>query len=170
MPSTRPVQVETSTTSAELWQVVRTAPLSRGDLDHFEQTYQNDIDPWNFTESPYVLRRFDITMASLPRLRYRRCFEPGCSIESLTIVIVNFVCPRGPRSRSSFRSSLRWGLRCVRWCSLVYGFGIGQTSPNRARRSRHVVSNSSKTRADAVRFACDRVLRYPTQRRTLNAH
>ena len=56
----------------------------RVDLDHFEQTYQNNIDPWNFTESPYELRRFDITMASLPRLRYRRCFEPGCSIGSLT--------------------------------------------------------------------------------------
>jgi trans-aconitate methyltransferase len=32
----------------------------------------------------YERRKYEITIASLPRERYHRCFEPGCSIGELT--------------------------------------------------------------------------------------
>ena len=56
----------------------------RVDLESFEQLYQGAPDPWQFTSSPYEQRKYDITVDSLPRRDYRRCFEPGCSIGALT--------------------------------------------------------------------------------------
>ncbi len=56
----------------------------RVDLDAFEQRYLEDADPWGFTSSSYERRKYTITVASLPAVRYRRCFEPGCSIGVLT--------------------------------------------------------------------------------------
>jgi hypothetical protein len=50
----------------------------------FEQRYRRDPDPWQFATSPYEQRRYDITLASLPRQRYERAFEPGCSVGALT--------------------------------------------------------------------------------------
>jgi SAM-dependent methyltransferase len=56
----------------------------RVDLGQFERSYQADADPWDFETSPYEQHKYDVTIASLPRRRYRRCFEPGCSIGALT--------------------------------------------------------------------------------------
>jgi SAM-dependent methyltransferase len=56
----------------------------RVDVEQFESLYQRDSDPWDFASSPYEQRKYDVTIASLPRSFYRRCFEPGCSIGSLT--------------------------------------------------------------------------------------
>jgi SAM-dependent methyltransferase len=53
-------------------------------VDDFEQRYAADPDPWRFASSPYEQRRYDVTVACLPRRRFRRCFEPGCSIGELT--------------------------------------------------------------------------------------
>ena len=50
----------------------------------FEARYRNDPDPWHFARSPYEQRRYRRTLAALPRARYRRAFEPGCSIGVLT--------------------------------------------------------------------------------------
>jgi trans-aconitate methyltransferase len=52
--------------------------------ESFEATYRTDVDPWRFASSPYEHRRYDLTVASLLRRRYRRAFEPGCSIGELT--------------------------------------------------------------------------------------
>lgn len=52
--------------------------------DRFEAAYQSDEDPWDFTTSPYEQRRYELTVATLPRSRYQRAFEPGCSIGELT--------------------------------------------------------------------------------------
>jgi SAM-dependent methyltransferase len=41
-------------------------------------------DPWSFETSPYEQEKYDRTIAALPRPRYRRAFEPGCSIGVLT--------------------------------------------------------------------------------------
>ena len=41
-------------------------------------------DPWDFESSPYEQRKYDVTIASLPRFRYRSAYEPGCSIGVLT--------------------------------------------------------------------------------------
>jgi SAM-dependent methyltransferase len=56
----------------------------RVDLDQFEDVYSRNRDPWSFATSGYEQRKYDLTVASLPRRRYRRCFEPGCSIGELT--------------------------------------------------------------------------------------
>lgn len=56
----------------------------RVDLDHFEQMYTSAEDPWNFAADHEEQRKYAITVASLPLARYRRCFEPGCSIGALT--------------------------------------------------------------------------------------
>lgn len=58
--------------------------MNRVDVDEFEQRYAQDEDPWGFASLHYEQRKYAITMASLPRARYRRCFEPGCSIGVLT--------------------------------------------------------------------------------------
>jgi SAM-dependent methyltransferase len=52
--------------------------------DYFDEMYEGDADPWGFESSPYEHRKYAVTMASLPRLRYGSVFEPGCSIGVLT--------------------------------------------------------------------------------------
>lgn len=53
-------------------------------IDDFEQRYRSDPDPWRFATSEYEQRRYDITVACLPRARYGRAFEPGCAIGELS--------------------------------------------------------------------------------------
>jgi len=53
--------------------------------DAFEARYRLDDDPWRFATSEYEQRRFDITVACLPRRRFRRAFEPACAGGDLTI-------------------------------------------------------------------------------------
>ena len=50
----------------------------------FERRYREDPDPWRFASSPYEQRRYDVTVACLPHPRYRRAFEPGCSVGELS--------------------------------------------------------------------------------------
>lgn len=50
----------------------------------FEPMYRGDPDPWSFRSSWYERRRYEATIALLPAERYRRAFEPGCSIGELT--------------------------------------------------------------------------------------
>jgi len=52
--------------------------------DYFEEIYSGDDDPWKFASSWYERRKYDLTLAALPRQRYRRAFEPGCSIGVLS--------------------------------------------------------------------------------------
>jgi SAM-dependent methyltransferase len=51
---------------------------------YFDAMYDGDADPWDFETSAYEQRKYALTMASLPRLRYESVFEPGCSIGVLT--------------------------------------------------------------------------------------
>jgi hypothetical protein len=46
--------------------------------------YAGDDDPWGFATRWYERRKYDITLASLPRPRYRAGYEPGCSIGVLS--------------------------------------------------------------------------------------
>ncbi len=46
--------------------------------------YAVDPDPWGFTSRWYERRKYALTLASLPRARYRHVFEPGCSIGVLS--------------------------------------------------------------------------------------
>jgi SAM-dependent methyltransferase len=54
------------------------------DPAYFETMYAESADPWGFGERWYERRKYAITLAALPRPRYRRAFEPGCSIGVLT--------------------------------------------------------------------------------------
>lgn len=52
--------------------------------DYFEGIYADGPDPWGFETSEYERRKYDLTLAALPRRRYARALEPGCSIGVLT--------------------------------------------------------------------------------------
>ena len=51
---------------------------------YFDDMYAESPDPWGFRTRWYEERKFALTMAALPRRRYRRVFEPGCSVGMLT--------------------------------------------------------------------------------------
>jgi hypothetical protein len=52
--------------------------------DYFDRMYADSQDPWDFAGRWYEQRKRALTMASLPRARFRRAFEPGCSIGQLS--------------------------------------------------------------------------------------
>ncbi len=52
--------------------------------DYFDRMYAGADDPWELATRWYEQRKYSITMALLPRRRYRHAFEPGCSIGTLT--------------------------------------------------------------------------------------
>lgn len=61
------------------------APIaSRG---YFEEIHDGSPDPFGLLERWYELRKRAISSALLARPRYRRCFEPGCSIGAFTAVL-----------------------------------------------------------------------------------
>ncbi|MGD0243649.1 MAG: SAM-dependent methyltransferase [Streptosporangiaceae bacterium] len=47
---------------------------------YFDGMYAAAADPWGFEERWYERRKYAISLAMLPRERYRAAFEPGCSI------------------------------------------------------------------------------------------
>ena len=51
---------------------------------YFDELYARTPDPWSLATRSYEARKYAITLASLPRARYRRIFEPGCSVGVLT--------------------------------------------------------------------------------------
>ena len=55
--------------------------------DHFTNMYLAKDDPWDVATKWHDQRKYAVTMASLPRPRYRSGYEPGCSIGLLTIML-----------------------------------------------------------------------------------
>jgi SAM-dependent methyltransferase len=53
-------------------------------LDYFTGLYLAKDDPWDLATKWHDQRKYAVTMASLPRERYRRCYEPGASVGLLT--------------------------------------------------------------------------------------
>ncbi len=51
---------------------------------HFDQVYEESADPYGFTTRWYERRKYALSVAMLPAERYRRAFEPACSIGVLT--------------------------------------------------------------------------------------
>lgn len=51
---------------------------------YFDDLYAGSADPWGFQDRWYERRKRKLTMALLPRPRYRYGFEPGCSLGVLT--------------------------------------------------------------------------------------
>ena len=51
---------------------------------YFDAMYTVDPDPWQFDDSAYERAKYAATLAALPRERYPRALEVGCSIGVLT--------------------------------------------------------------------------------------
>ena len=58
--------------------------MTRLDAAYFQRIYADGPDPWGFETRWYETRKYALTVAALPRARYRRAFEPGCAIGVLT--------------------------------------------------------------------------------------
>jgi SAM-dependent methyltransferase len=54
---------------------------------YFDAMYEAARDPWGFEDRWYEQRKYAISLAQLPDRRYRRAFEPGCSIGVLTAML-----------------------------------------------------------------------------------
>jgi len=59
-------------------------PENSVSLDYFTGLYLAKDDPWDVGTKWHDQRKYAVTMAGLPRKRYRRCYEPGCSVGLLT--------------------------------------------------------------------------------------
>ncbi|TQS42196.1 SAM-dependent methyltransferase [Cryptosporangium phraense] len=55
--------------------------------EYFDEMYRADGDPWKFETRWYEERKYALTLAALPRRRYRSAFEPGCSIGVLSAAL-----------------------------------------------------------------------------------
>ena len=51
---------------------------------YFDDLYRESDDPWKLREGWYERRKRTLTLALLPRPRYRNAFEPGCANGELT--------------------------------------------------------------------------------------
>ena len=51
---------------------------------YFDELYGRDADPWRFETSAYERDKYADTLSALPRPRYGRVLEVGCSIGVLT--------------------------------------------------------------------------------------
>ena len=51
---------------------------------YFDALYRSHPDPWGLAQRFYERRKRAVLLASLPRERFARCFEPGCAIGLLT--------------------------------------------------------------------------------------
>ncbi len=60
-----------------------TAPVTLP-AGYFDAMYQTAADPWGFEDRWYEQRKYAISLAQLPAVRYGRAFEPGCSVGVLT--------------------------------------------------------------------------------------
>ncbi len=67
---------------AEVFVVNEPAPATRA--EYFDALYQDSPDPWGLADRFYERRKRDVVLASLPRDRFRRAFEPGCATGLLT--------------------------------------------------------------------------------------
>lgn len=54
---------------------------------YFDSLYADNPDPWGLAVSEYEQRKRELLLAALPRPRYRRAFEPGCSIGVTTAAL-----------------------------------------------------------------------------------
>ena len=54
------------------------------DPGYFTERYAASPDPYGLADRWYEERKYAVTVALLPRQRYRSAFEPGCSIGVLT--------------------------------------------------------------------------------------
>ncbi|HEX4445011.1 MAG TPA: bifunctional PIG-L family deacetylase/class I SAM-dependent methyltransferase [Galbitalea sp.] len=54
---------------------------------YFDELYERNPDPWRLSTRRYESRKRAISIASLPRQRYRAALELGCSVGELTVLV-----------------------------------------------------------------------------------
>ena len=64
-----------------------TTPRTTTPRTYFDGIYATADDPWGFRTRWYERRKQAVTVAALPGERYRRGFEPGCSVGALTVAL-----------------------------------------------------------------------------------
>jgi hypothetical protein len=69
--------------------VAATASTTTWPVSYFDDLYAASPDPWGFETKWYERRKYQITLAALPLDRYRRAYEPGCSIGVLTELLAS---------------------------------------------------------------------------------
>lgn len=67
----------------EIFVLPNGAPASAA--EYFDDLYERNHDPWQLAARFYEQRKRDLLLASLPRQRFARAFEPGCAIGALTV-------------------------------------------------------------------------------------
>ena len=70
---------------------------------YFDRMWSTGDDPWDHGGRWYEARKYRLTVAALPRRRYRRAFEPGCGTGLLTALLAPRVdrlvaCDRSARA------------------------------------------------------------------------
>jgi SAM-dependent methyltransferase len=65
-------------------------PADTSSQAFFEEKYRQAVDPWQFATSDYELNRYAAVLRVLEMRRFRRAFEPGCSIGILTKSLASF--------------------------------------------------------------------------------
>jgi len=58
--------------------------MKRLEDSYFARVYAADDDPWGFEARWYEKRKYALSLAALPRERYARAFEAGCSFGVLS--------------------------------------------------------------------------------------
>lgn len=58
--------------------------MSTTSREFFERMYRTTQDPWSFASREYEKKRYETILSFVPHGRFRRAFEPGCSIGELT--------------------------------------------------------------------------------------
>jgi SAM-dependent methyltransferase len=61
-----------------------TSPDASAPPEYFDRMYAASDDPWRFETSEQEQRKFTATLAALPKERYARALEIGCSVGVLT--------------------------------------------------------------------------------------
>lgn len=56
---------------------------------YFIDLYKREADPWHFRSSPYERRKYDATLAALPRPFYENALEIACSIGVFTNMLAH---------------------------------------------------------------------------------
>jgi predicted TPR repeat methyltransferase len=56
---------------------------------YFDELYDRSDDPWGLDQRFYERRKLALLLASLPRQRFARAFEPGCAIGLVTRELAN---------------------------------------------------------------------------------
>jgi LmbE family N-acetylglucosaminyl deacetylase len=77
-----PDMLDHFTRSREVFVVEPVAPGTHA--SYFDALYHKADDPWGLADRFYERRKRNLLLASLPRERFRRAFEPGCASGLLT--------------------------------------------------------------------------------------